>query len=282
MVVKFFCSQNVLKKFSIVPFILFHFSVLSVFWIPFHWPLLMLCFGSYVLRMFAITAGYHRYFSHRAFKTSRIGQFSFACLGSTAVQKGPLWWASHHRLHHKHSDQTQDPHSPVQSGFWWSHLGWILSDFHEETDWTQITDLMKFPELRFMNQYHLIPAFLYAMGLFLWGGTPYLIWGFFISTILLWHGTFVINSLAHLYGSVRYQTPDQSKNNLWLALITLGEGWHNNHHSYMSSARQGFFWWEIDMSYYVLKILNFLGLVSHLRKPPLEKLKDKLVLKTYV
>jgi stearoyl-CoA desaturase (delta-9 desaturase) len=192
-----------------------------------------------------------------------------------SVQKGVLWWAANHRLHHRHSDQPLDIHSPLQHGFWWSHVGWILSGAHEKTEWNQIQDLAKYPELKWLNQYHLVPGISYAIALFICGGWGALVWGFFASTVLLWHGTFTINSLSHVFGSIRYQTTDTSRNNFWLSLITLGEGWHNNHHCYMSSTNQGFFWWELDGSYYALKILSWCGIVRDLRKPPLKLLEAK-------
>ncbi len=272
--------MNSLKKISwlkSIPFFLMHVAILTAFWVPFRWELVALCLSSYYLRMFGITAGYHRYFSHRSYKMSRLGQFVMAWLGSTSAQKGVLWWAANHRHHHRYSDQPTDLHSPLQQGFWWSHVGWILSDQHDAVLWDQIQDFSAYPELKWINRFHLIPAILYAVGFFLLGGWSALIWGFVISTVLLWHGTFTINSLSHVFGTARYQTSDTSKNNFWLALITLGEGWHNNHHCYMSSTNQGFFWWEIDVSYWVLQALSWLGITRDLRKPPLKLLEAKRV-----
>lgn len=258
------------------PFIAFHLIALfAVFAVPFRWEWLLLLAGSYALRMFAITAGYHRYFSHRTYKTSRAAQFLMAFLGGTAVQKGALWWAAHHRLHHRRSDQENDLHSPLQQGFWWAHIGWILSPKNDPTEWEQIPDLAKYPELVFLNRYHWLPPTIFGTVLFLAGGWGAFIWGFLASTVLLWHGTFTINSLAHVYGSRRYTTTDTSRNNFWLALLTLGEGWHNNHHCYMSSTRQGFFWWELDVSYLILKSLSWIGVTRDLREPPLQLLESK-------
>jgi len=265
---------NFVKSFA---FILIHFSPILVFFVTFRWEYLLLCVASFYLRMFGITAGYHRYFSHRSYKMGRIPQFLMACLGCTAAQKGPLWWAAHHRHHHRYSDQTTDIHSPKQDGFWWSHVGWILSDVYDETRLDQIQDFAKYPELRWLNRHPLVPATLYATLFFVFGGWGALLWGFFISTILLWHATFTINSLSHVFGSTRYETGDTSKNNFWLALLTMGEGWHNNHHCYMSSSNQGFFWWEIDMSYTILKVLKWVGVVHGLRNPPLVLLEAKRV-----
>jgi stearoyl-CoA desaturase (delta-9 desaturase) len=259
-----------------IPFFLIHaVAIALVLVVPFSWGMVALCAASYALRMFAITGGYHRYFSHRTYKMGRLPQFLMAFLGSTAAQKGVLWWAANHRHHHRFSDQPQDIHSPRQSGFWWSHVGWILSDKYNDTRWDQVQDLAKYPELVWLNRWHLVPAFAYAIAFFVIGGLPALAWGFFMSTVLLWHGTFTINSLSHVFGWQRYSTTDDSRNNPLLALITLGEGWHNNHHTYMSSTNQGFFWYEFDISYYALKALSFAGVTYDLRKPPLELLEAK-------
>ena len=231
--------------------------------------------------MFAITAFYHRYFSHKSFKTNRFWQFIFAVMGASAAQRGPLWWASHHRKHHKHSDDQHDLHSPVERGFWWSHVGWFTCDAAFRTDYRAVRDFGKYPELRFLNRFDMLVPFLLAVSVFFLGewiasvwpssgtsGAQMLVWGFFISTILLAHGTFTINSLCHTWGSKRFSTTDQSRNNFWLALLTLGEGWHNNHHRYAVSARQGFYWWEIDISYYVIKMLGSVGIVYDIKPVP--------------
>lgn len=256
------------KWLTAAPMLAIHALCLAAFWAPFSWWYVAVAVGLYGARMFALTTAYHRYFSHRAYKTSRVFQFILAWAACTCAQKGPLWWAANHRNHHKHSDQPEDLHSPVQRGFWWSHMGWILSDKHKATDWDKIQDFAKYPELRWLNRYHLVPSAVLALTLAAVGGWPLFIWGFCISTTVLWHGTFTINSLSHLFGSRRYQTKDDSRNNWLLALITLGEGWHNNHHHYMSTANQGFFWWEIDLSYYGLLAFEKLGLVWDLRVPP--------------
>ncbi len=252
-----------------LPFFAVHLvALVGVFLVPFHWWLPLAAIALYVARMFAVTAGYHRYFSHRSFKTSRAFQFVLALTGSTCAQKGVLWWAGNHRHHHKYSDELEDIHSPTQKGFWWSHVGWILSRKYARTDENAIKDFAKFPELRFLDRWHLLPTISLAVLLAVAGGPSLLVWGFFVSTVLLWHGTFTINSLSHVFGSRRYETTDTSRNNWLLALITLGEGWHNNHHYYMSCAKQGFFWWEIDASYYTLKVLSWMHVVWDLRKPP--------------
>jgi len=250
------------------PFFAIHvFALVAPFFVPFHWSYVVWALALYYGRMWAVTAGYHRYFSHRAFKTSRAFQFILAFLAETSAQKGVLWWAANHRHHHRESDQPADLHSPLQDGFWWSHVGWILSDDYVETREEAIRDFARFPELRFLNRFYLVPPVLLALALLLIGGFPLLVWGFFVSTVVLWHGTFTINSLSHVFGSRRYRTTDTSRNNFLLALVTCGEGWHNNHHYHQNTANQGWFWWEVDATYYVLKALSALGLVSDLRKP---------------
>jgi stearoyl-CoA desaturase (delta-9 desaturase) len=231
--------------------------------------------------MFAITGIYHRYFSHRSYQTSRVMQFLFAFLGCTAAQKGPIWWASHHRHHHRHSDTEEDIHSPIVQGIYFAHVGWVLSSQFVEPRLDLVKDLTKYPELRMLEKYNVVPAILLAVATFFLGvwlqaaypqlgtsGPQMLVWGFFISTVLLYHGTFCINSFTHLIGKRRFPSNDHSRNNLFLALITLGEGWHNNHHYYPGSERQGFYWWEIDISHYILTAMSWVGLVWDLRTPP--------------
>ncbi len=259
-----------------LPFWLVHMLPLGLFWTgarPRDWAV---CAALYFARMFFITGAYHRYFSHRSYKMGRVMQFLMAFGGTLATQKGVLWWAAHHRKHHKLSDQEGDVHSP-KDGVWWSQAGWILCHAHDETDWRWIRDFSKYPELVWLNKYHLVPPVMLGTGLWLWGGWSMLLCGYFLSTAVLYHGTFTINSLAHLWGTRRYVTRDTSRNNFLLALITLGEGWHNNHHYYMSSTNQGFFWWEVDITYYILKALSWLGLVRDLRRPPAHVLCRNLV-----
>lgn len=242
-----------------------------MFWFPPTVADIAVCVGLYVLRMFFITGVYHRYFSHRSYEMGRVMQFLMAFGGTSCAQKGPLWWASHHRMHHKFSDTERDIHSPKDGAFW-SHVGWIISSQYDETEWKWIKDFAKFPELRFLNTYHYIAPIVLGVAVYLVGGWSMLFCGFFLSTVLLYHGTFSINSLMHVFGRRRYATTDTSRNSLLLALITLGEGWHNNHHYYQSSANQGFFWWEIDISYYTLRALSWVGLVRGIRNPPKEVL----------
>jgi stearoyl-CoA desaturase (delta-9 desaturase) len=243
-------------------------AVICVIAYGWSWSGLLLACALYAVRMFGLTAGYHRYFAHRSYKTSRFFQFLLALLGTFATQKGPLWWAGHHRTHHKYSDQPQDPHSVKQRGFWWAHLGWILVRRYVETDYARIKDFASYPELRWLNKWHLLPPVAMAVTLYLIGGHWALTWGFLVSNTLLWHGTFCVNSLAHLFGRRAYDTDDSSRNSFLIALFTLGEGWHNNHHYYQASERQGFYWYQLDISHCVLKAFSWVGLVWDLNEPP--------------
>jgi stearoyl-CoA desaturase (delta-9 desaturase) len=264
----------------VVPFIGMHLACLGVIWVGFSWFALWVALALYAVRMFAITGFYHRYFAHRSFKTSRPAQFLFALLGAASVQRGPLWWAAHHRNHHRHSDTELDPHSP-RHGFWRSHMGWFLTREGFRTDERAVRDLARYPELRLLDRFDILVPVLLAAGLFLLGshlaeaapelgtdGPQLLVWGFFISTVALFHATVTINSLAHRFGSRRFDTRDDSRNNWLLALITFGEGWHNNHHYYPGSARQGFRWWEIDLTWYLLQLLALFRIVWDLKPVP--------------
>jgi stearoyl-CoA desaturase (delta-9 desaturase) len=257
-----------------LPFFVIHaLAIAGVIWLGWSWTGLLLAVALYYVRMFGVTGGYHRYFSHRSYKTSRVMQFLLALLAMSSAQKGVLWWAANHRHHHKYSDLETDIHSTQIDGFWWSHVGWILSEKYETTDESRVKDLLKYPELRWLDKWFLVPPFVLGFGLWLVGGWWALVWGMFVSTTLLWHGTFTINSLTHVIGSRRYATTDNSRNHFLLALITMGEGWHNNHHYYQRATRQGFFWWEIDLTYYVLRAMAAVGLVWDLHEPP-KKIRD--------
>jgi len=274
-------DEDVIDWSRIIPFILLHLGIFAVFWVG--WSPIAIGFAIffYALRMFGITAFYHRYFSHKTFKTSRPAQFIFAVIGAAATQRGPLWWASNHRHHHVHSDKPSDIHSPKQSGFLWSHMGWFLSKKNFKTNFERIQDFAKFPELTWLDRFDVIVPAVFALMTFLLGyflnlffpslgtnGWQMLVWAYIISTILVFHGTFVINSLAHVMGKRRFKTRDDSKNSFILALITFGEGWHNNHHKFPGSARQGLHWWEIDFSYYGLLTLEKLGIIWDMNKGP--------------
>lgn len=256
-----------------MPFLLFHLLPLLALVTGVTTEAVVLCVVSYLVRMFFVTAGYHRYFAHRTYRTSRPVQFLLALGGTTAVQKGPLWWAGHHRAHHRYADTDQDVHTPLK-GFWHSHVGWILADRHGPTDLDAIRDFAKYPELRFLNKHDWIGPWALGVASFLIAGWSGLVVGFFLSTILLWHATFLVNSLAHVMGRRRYATRDTSRNSALIAAVTLGEGWHNNHHHFPMSARQGFFWWEVDVTWYVLRALAAVRLVRELRVPPAAVVAD--------
>jgi stearoyl-CoA desaturase (delta-9 desaturase) len=291
-VLRWFDSESGLAKISqddekrvdwlrIIPFIVLHGMCLAVIWVGWSWTAIIMALLLYIIRMFAITGFYHRYFSHKAFKTPRFWQFIFGAMGNASVQRGPLWWAAHHRHHHRFTDLEQDVHSPSRHGFWWSHIGWLTSRANFPTKYKYVAEWAKYPELRWLNRFDTVIPILLALALYIFGallerfaphlgtnGMQMLVWGFFISTTVLFHATVTINSLDHMYGRRRYDTRDTSRNNALLALITLGEGWHNNHHHFAVSARQGFFWWEIDMTYYLLVCLSWLGIVKDLRSVP--------------
>ncbi|MDH5591057.1 MAG: fatty acid desaturase, partial [Gemmatimonadota bacterium] len=251
-----------------IPFAMVHLAALGVLWTGFPGYAVWTAVTLYLVRMFAVTGAYHRYFSHRSYKTGRVVQFLLAFLAQTSAQRGALWWAAIHRHHHLHSDTEEDIHSPRHHGFFYSHVGWIFNASNWKPDYGTIRDLAKYPELRWLDRFYLVPAVVLAVGTFVFGGWPGLFVGFFLSTVVLYHGTFAINSMAHQVGNQRYLTGDDSRNHWFLALVTLGEGWHNNHHHYQSSTRQGFKWWEIDITYYVLKAMSWTGLVWDLREPP--------------
>ncbi|MFV5191249.1 acyl-CoA desaturase [Acinetobacter courvalinii] len=276
----------------ILPFILLHLACFAVFWVGISWFAVIFMLTFYLVRMFAITAFFHRYLSHKTFQTSRPVQFIFLLIGTMSAQRGPLWWAAHHRYHHRFTDTAQDPHSSTH-GFWYSHIGWFLNEQNVSTRKDAIKDWLKFPEIVWLDRFSLPVVLITAFIIYLLGewlavshpsfgtsGPQLLVWGFVISTVLLIHATLCINSLAHLYGSRDFDTPDNSRNNLFLSILTLGEGWHNNHHYYAGSARQGFFWWQIDMTYYGLKLMSWCGLVWGIKPvPPKIYKKTKHILK---
>lgn len=271
----------------VAPLILLHTGCLLVFWVGWSPTAVIIALGLYLIRMFAITGFYHRYFSHKAFKTNRLWQFVFAVIGNASVQRGPLWWAAHHRHHHRFADRDNDVHSPLQHGFWWSHIGWLTSRDNFPTRFRYVQEWIRFPELRWINRFDTVIPILLAASIYLTGtllenlapslgtnGFQLLIWGFFISTVVLLHATCTINSLDHMFGTRRYNTRDTSRNNAALAILTLGEGWHNNHHHYAISARQGFMWWEVDITYGLLVLLSWLGVVRDLRQVPQNVLEE--------
>lgn len=271
----------------VAPFIALHLACLSVLAVGISWVAVGVTLVTFFARVFGLTAFYHRYFSHRAFKTSRWFQFVGAFLGGAAGQRGPLWWAAHHRDHHRHSDTDGDVHSPHVHGFWWSHMGWFMRHDNFNKGLAGVKDFTRFPELVWIDRYDYVAPLVLGVGMYGLGawlnasypslhtsGMQLLIWGFLVSTVALYHTTYAINSLAHTHGTRRFPTKDESRNNLWLALLTFGEGWHNNHHYYPSAARQGFYWWEVDVTYYLLRCCAGLGLVWDLREVPQQVLAE--------
>jgi stearoyl-CoA desaturase (delta-9 desaturase) len=275
---------------NIIPHLGMHLAaIILVALSGFSWIALAVCLFLYGVRMFGITAGFHRYFAHRSYKTSRWFQFVLAWLGCSAAQLGPIWWAGHHRDHHKYSDTEKDVHSPVVRNFWWSHMGWLFSDRFNHTPSENMKDFHKYPEIMWLDKFSLLPPVLLAVATFFlgrwlavakpeWGtsGMQMLAWGFFASTVLLYHGTFTVNSVAHLWGKKVYPSKDESRNNPLIALITLGEGWHNNHHFFPSSEAQGLEWWQFDVSHYTLKALSWVGITWDLKKAPRDHHKFRI------
>ena len=284
------CNNDNIDFVRCLPFIAIHLGCFAVYFVGWSLPALLTSLLLYVTRMFAITGFYHRYFSHQSFRTSRCFQFIFALIGTSAIQRGPLWWASYHRYHHKYSDQKKDIHSPIQSGFWRSHMFWFMGKSNFPTKKGLIGDLIKYPELRLLDRFDAAIPILLAIGVTIFGvilniykpewgadGPQLFVWGFIVSTVLLFHATCSTNSLAHKFGTKRYMTGDESRNNLIISLITLGEGWHNNHHHYPSSVKQGFYWWEIDITYWILKFFSWLGIIWDLKKVPENVLRSSLI-----
>ncbi len=271
-----------------MPLLVMHVSCVGVFFVKGGWPAAIICAVMYLLHVFALTAGFHRYFSHKTFKTSRAVQWILAVLGTTAAQRDPLWWASHHRVHHETADTEADTHSPRHYGFWWAHMGWVMKRELMETRFEKIRDFARYPELMWLNRHPYTPpvilaGLLLALGAGLnrlqpgWGvsGPQFLFYGFFLSTVLVYHVTFCINSVSHIIGRQPYETGDDSRNNWVLGLLAMGEGWHNNHHRYAVCTRQGFRWWELDLTYMILRALHWIGVVWGIREPPAALLAER-------
>lgn len=267
--------------FRCLPFLLMHVACLAVFWVGWNWTAVLIALATLFLRVFGLTGFYHRYFSHRSFRTTRWFQFVGAVLGAAALQRGPLWWAAHHRSHHRDADSARDPHSPLHHGLFWSHMGWFMTDEHVTTNERLVRDWARYPELRFLDRYEQVVPLVYSSallgigaGLAVWvpdldtSAAQVFVWSFFVATVVLYHLTFAVNSVAHRWGSRPFVTRDESRNNFLLALLTFGEGWHNNHHHYPVSARQGFRWWQIDITFYILVVLSWLGVVWDLKPVP--------------
>ena len=260
------------RQLSTWGFPLIHAGCGLVLWVGASRPAVLALAVTYLVRAFAITGGFHRYFSHRSFKTSRTFQFILAWLGTAAMQRGPLWWAAQHRHHHRFSDTEWDVHSPVTASIFWAHMGWIVCRREDAPDLSLVPDFARYPELRWLDRHFLVPpaalvAVLAGLGLVLPHTSPLqiVVWGFGLSTVALYHAVFSVNSIAHRFGTRRFATRDNSRNNVLVAVAMLGEGFHNNHHRFPSLARFGQAPLEIDMGYLLLRLLARLGIVWDLR-----------------
>ena len=274
-------DKNKIDWLRVIPFILLHLACLAVFFVGVSATAVLFAIFIYGLRIFSIGAFYHRYFSHKSYQTNRFWQFIFAILGASAVQRGPIWWAAHHRQHHLTSDQPDDVHSPIQHGFFMSHMGWFLTKGNFSYDKRRVKDWLKYPEIIFLDRFDILIPIILAILIFFIGhllylhapqlhtsGMQLLIWGFFISTVVSFHVTVAINSFGHKFGQSPYQTEDSSRNNWVLAIFTFGEGWHNNHHRYPVSAQQGFLWWQFDLTFYLLVLMEKIGIIKGLKRAP--------------
>jgi stearoyl-CoA desaturase (Delta-9 desaturase) len=261
-----------------LPFLAVHLSVLAVVLVGWSVTAVVVATVLYVVRALAITVVYHRGLAHRSFRMPRAVQAVGSLVATAAAQRGPLWWVAHHRTHHRRTDTEGDPHSPVAAGFWWSHLLWLFDERTQATDRAAVPDLASFPELCLLDRWHHVVTAAAVAATFGAGaalhilapglgvtGLQLLVWGFCISTVALWHSTFAVNSFAHRFGRRRFATSDGSRNLWWVAVLTLGEGWHNNHHRFPRSARQGLSWRELDPSWWVIRAMASLGLASELR-----------------
>ena len=246
-------------------------SAASVFLVPFSWSLVLLWAVSHFLRAIGLTLTFHRYLAHRAFQMNRGVRFVWAFIGTCAMQKGPIWWAGHHVNHHKFADREGDPHSPMVSGVYYAHIGWFLNDTkHDQLEPNNpvLRDFSKYWELAMLERFHFVPPIMLAVAMYLIGGAPWLVWGFCLPTMTLAHATFAINTVNHMFGSRRFDTIDESRNNAVTAIFAAGEGWHNNHHRFQRAARNGFYWWEFDPTWYVIRAMAAVGLAWDLQQVP--------------
>jgi stearoyl-CoA desaturase (delta-9 desaturase) len=260
-----------LKTIAMVVFWVVQVSALLVFVVPFSAGYIGLWAVSHFLRAVGLTLTFHRYFAHRAFQMNRVARFVWAFIGTAAMQKGPLWWAGHHVNHHRFADREGDPHSPMISGVYYAHVGWFLNDARHdviEASNPVIRDFSKAPEILWLDRLFFVPPILLALVMYLAGGMPWLVWGFCLPTVTLAHATFAINTVNHLFGSRRFDTIDESRNNVVTALFAVGEGWHNNHHRYQRAARNGFYWWEFDPTWYVIRLMEMVGLAWDVQPVP--------------
>lgn len=241
-------------------------AVMTIVTVGFSWGAFGLFLATYAIRTWGVCVGFHRYFSHHSFKTSRPMQFAIAVVGTTAMQKGVLWWASTHRRHHRLADTPLDPHSPHHRSFLYSHCGWVFDPAHQGYDERIVADLTVYPELVWLERFKFVPVAALAAGLWMVTGPQGFLWGFCVSTVVLWHTTLSTGSFSHRVSGYRnFEMTDDSRNNRLIALLLLGEGWHNNHHRAPNSARHSTGWHEPDPLFATLRVLSAVGLVWSLR-----------------
>ncbi|PON48098.1 Fatty acid desaturase, type 1, core [Parasponia andersonii] len=222
-----------------------------------------------VTGLFGITLSFHRNLSHRSFKLPKWLEYSFAYCGALALQGNPIDWVSTHRYHHQYCDSKRDPHSPIE-GFWFSHMSWLF-DTNSVTqrcgDPNNVSDLEKQPFYKFLQSTYMVHPIALGVLLYAVGGFPFLVWGMGVRIVWVYHITWLVNSACHVWGRQAWMTGDLSRNNWWVALLAFGEGWHNNHHAFEYSARHGLEWWQLDMTWYVVRLLQAIGLATEVKIP---------------
>jgi len=264
------------RRYMAIVYLALHLGAVAACWEEMFWEDLLLCLGLLQMRGFCVSAGYHRLLAHKSYKTSRAFQFLLAAGACMSLRGGPLWWVALHRHHHRYSDTERDTFTPGK-GFWWSYFGWLISGRFDTTDYNLVRDLARYPELRWLNRSWLVPPSLLGLAVLVLGGWDTFLVGFCVSSVLLFHSMAGLDAFNHCVGFRRYDTGDDSRNSFLLSVLNLGEGWHNNHHHYQSSANFGFFWWEIDGTYTVLRLLARLRLVWDVRQAPARVLRRNLV-----
>ncbi len=235
----------------------------------FNWHAIAVAFVLYwITGGLGITLGFHRLVSHRSFQTPKWLEYCLVFCGTLACQGGPIEWIGLHRIHHKFSDTEPDPHDS-NKGFWWSHMGWMLSQNPSSKEVPRFTqDIINDPVYQFFQKYFIPIQVVLGLILYSFGGWPFVIWAIFVRLVVVFHCTWFVNSATHKFGYQSYESEDNSKNCWWVALLTFGEGWHNNHHAYQYSARHGLRWWEIDLTWMTISLLQSLGLATSVKLAP--------------
>jgi len=258
-------SRQGLNWITTVVLVLFHIGAIAAFFF-FSWPAVIAAvFLYWMCTGLGISLGYHRLHTHRSYKTPLLLEYFFAVCGALTLEGGPIFWVATHRIHHQNSDKPGDPHSP-RDGAWWSHIGWILVGEAKHNNTKLMSkyapDLARHRFYVWLNDYHWLPMVVLGLLLLAIGGLPMLLWGVCLRVVFGLHATWLVNSATHMWGSRRFATRDDSRNNWWVALITFGEGWHNNHHAHPTSARHGLAWYEFDISWITLKVMKVLGIAK--------------------